>query len=102
MRSGLHGHPAKPIPGGRHEKRASHSTRGDADYDCIRVGEQVTTYALSSWASLVAPGHSGSGFPKGAKHLIIEEPHEEHRPAPRSLALLASDSGRTPKASEII
>jgi hypothetical protein len=42
MRSGLHGHPAKPIPGGLHETRASHSTREDADCVCIRVGEQVS------------------------------------------------------------
>ena len=52
MRSGLHGHPAKPIPGGRHEKRASHSTRGDADYDCIRVGEQVKPYGLAQVKTL--------------------------------------------------
>ena len=42
MRSGLHGHPAKPIPGSSYEQGASHSTRQDADSVCIRVGEQVS------------------------------------------------------------
>ena len=44
MRSRLHGHPARPIPSRSHPKRASHSTRLDADCVCIRVGEQVTPY----------------------------------------------------------
>ena len=41
MRSGLHGHPAKPIPGCSHRNTASHSTPQDADCVCIRVGEQI-------------------------------------------------------------
>jgi hypothetical protein len=41
MRSGLHGAPAKPVPGGDHENTASTPTRLDSDYDCARVGEQV-------------------------------------------------------------
>ena len=64
MRSGLHGHPAKPIPGGRHEKRASHSTRGDADYDCIRVGEQVSGYGdvAQAYASISHGAFEGAGI----------------------------------------
>ena len=42
MRSGLHGAPAKPVPGSSHENMASRPTRRDANYDCTSVGEQVT------------------------------------------------------------
>lgn len=53
MRSGLHGAPAKPVPRGDHENMASTPTRLDSDYDCARVGEQVTV--------ILAPGKTQLG-----------------------------------------
>jgi hypothetical protein len=57
MRSGLHGHPAKPIPSRRNENRASHSTREDADCVCIRVGEQVSRREIRREARVAFDQH---------------------------------------------
>lgn len=62
MRSGLHGAPAKPVPGGDHENMASTPTRLDSDYDCARVGEQVTIYDSMRDRMVIFGGDDGSYF----------------------------------------
>ena len=52
MRSGLHGAPTKPVPGGALENTASRPTRRDSDYDCARVGEQVRR---KTWVVTLTP-----------------------------------------------
>ena len=47
MRSRLHGAPAKPVPGGSDEHRASQPTRRNGDYECTSVGGQVTGYTYN-------------------------------------------------------
>lgn len=51
MRSGLHGLPTKPIPRRPHTNSGFVLNSADADFVCIRVGEQVTPVVeqLRTW-----------------------------------------------------
>lgn len=56
MRSGLHGAPAKPAPGGSDEDRASQPTRRNGDYECTSVGGQVNSEVRHDAKSLALRG----------------------------------------------